>query len=119
MKEIFGDSEELQNTYEFWMPGRLIPDDLYPSIYTQIDKIIGDKSNSVVFDNRKITAIVPQMTTFTPFHEGVRIALDYVLSHKELQVEDPEFDAWCDRVISAQEDAKTAVYSSFSSSATA
>lgn len=81
--------------------------------------LIGDKSNSVVFDNRKIKAIVPQMTTFTPFHEGVRIALDYVLSHKELQVEDQEFDAWCDRVISAQEDAKTAVYSSFSSSATA
>ena len=40
VKEIFGVSKELQNTYEFWMPGRMIPNDLYPSIYTHIDKII-------------------------------------------------------------------------------
>jgi hypothetical protein len=28
------------------------------------------------------------------------------MDHPELQVEDPEFDAWCDRVIEAQEKAK-------------
>jgi len=32
-----------------------------------------------------------------------------MLSHPELQVEDPEFDAWCDRVIDALEAAKAAV----------
>ena len=35
-----------------------------------------------------------------PFSEGVRIALDYILSHpEECQKEDPEFDEWCDQVI--------------------
>ena len=35
-----------------------------------------------------------------PFSEGVRIALDYILSHpEECQKEDSEFDEWCDQVI--------------------
>ena len=46
------------------------------------------------------------MVTKVPFARGVRITLDYVLKHPECQAEDPEFDAWCDRVIEAQEKAK-------------
>ena len=68
--------------------------------------LTGDKSVSVVFDNRKLKRIVPTMQTAVPFHRGVRIALDYVLSHPECQVEDPEFDAWCDKVIEALEASK-------------
>ena len=68
--------------------------------------LIGDKSVSVVFDNSKIKKLVPQMTTNVRFDEGVKIALDYVESHPECQVEDPEFDEWCDRVISALEKSK-------------
>jgi len=34
------------------------------------------------------------------------MALDNVLSHPELQVEDPEFDEWCDKVIDVLEKAK-------------
>jgi hypothetical protein len=49
------------------------------------------------------------MQTTVPFHLGVRKALDYILSHPECQVEDPDFDAWCDRVIAAQEKAKAEV----------
>jgi hypothetical protein len=49
------------------------------------------------------------MTTSIPFHQGVRISLDYILSHKECQVEDPEFDEWCDRVIDALEKAKNSL----------
>ena len=71
--------------------------------------LIGDKSVSVVFDNRKLKRIVPEMRTEVPFHIGVRRSLDYVLSHPECQREDPEFDAWCDRVIAAIEDAKKKV----------
>ena len=36
-------------------------------------------------------------------------SVDYILAHPELQVEDPEFDAWCDRVIAAQEKAKQSI----------
>ncbi len=68
--------------------------------------LLGDKSVSVVFDNSKIKRIVPQMTTNVRFDTGVKIALDYVLSHPECQVEDPEFDSFCDKVIDTIEKAK-------------
>jgi nucleoside-diphosphate-sugar epimerase len=68
--------------------------------------LIGDKSVSVVFDNSKLKRAVPDMRTNVRFDQGMRIALDYVLSHPERQVPDPEFDEWCDRVIEAQEKAK-------------
>ena len=67
----------------------------------------GDKSVSVVFDNTKLKRAVPDMRTTVRFDMGVRIALDYVLSHPdECQIEDPEFDEWCDKVIAALEKAK-------------
>ncbi|MCR5543881.1 MAG: SDR family oxidoreductase [Eubacterium sp.] len=71
--------------------------------------LTGDKSVSVVFDNRKLKRAVPEMKTTVPFHLGVRIALDYVLSHPECQVEDPEFDQWCDKVIAAIEESKKSI----------
>ncbi|MCR4689934.1 MAG: NAD-dependent epimerase/dehydratase family protein [Lachnospiraceae bacterium] len=71
--------------------------------------LIGDKSVSVVFDNSKLKRLVPGMQTTIPFHRGVRIALDYVLSHEECQVPDPEFDKWCDDVIEALEQSKTRI----------
>ena len=68
--------------------------------------LTGDKSVSVVFDNSKLKRLVPDMRTTVPFNRGVRIALDYVLSHPECQVEDPEFDAWCDKIIAVLEESK-------------
>lgn len=68
--------------------------------------LIGDKSVSVVFDNRKLKQAVPDMRTNVRFDQGVRIAIDYVLSHPERQIPDTEFDAWCDKVIEAIEGAK-------------
>ena len=75
--------------------------------------LIGDKAVSVVFDNAKLKRVAPEMTTRVPFSRGVRIALNYILSHpEECQRPDPEFDAWCDRVIAAQEAAKRQVVGS-------
>ena len=71
--------------------------------------LIGDKAASVVFDNSKLKRAVPDMKTTIRFDQGVRIALDYVLSHPECQVEDPEFDEWCDRVIEAVEKSKEGI----------
>ena len=71
--------------------------------------LIGDKAVSVVFDNSKLKRIVPEMRTNISFNKGVRIALDYVLSHPECRVEDPEFDAWCDKVIDALEQSKKVI----------
>ena len=71
--------------------------------------LTGDKSVTVVFDNSKLKRAVPQMKTTVRFYQGVKMSLDYVLSHPELQVEDPEFDEWCDRVIAALDKAKMEV----------
>ncbi len=72
--------------------------------------LIGDKSVSVVFDNSKLKRLAPDMRTQVRFDQGVRMALDYVLSHpEECQKEDPEFDDWCDRVIAAVEKSKREV----------
>jgi nucleoside-diphosphate-sugar epimerase len=71
--------------------------------------LLGDKSVSVIFDNSKLKRLVPQMTTTIPFHKGVRIALEYVIAHPEKYEEDPEFDAFCDKVIEALEAAKKSV----------
>lgn len=67
--------------------------------------LLGDKSNSVVFDNTKLKRLVPGYTAAVRFDQGVRMAVEYVLSHPECQKEDPAFDSWCDRVIAAQEEA--------------
>ena len=72
--------------------------------------LIGDKAVAVVFDNSKRKRSVPDMRTSVRFEQGVRIALDYVLSHpEECQRPDPEFDQWCDRVIAALEKSKAEV----------
>lgn len=71
--------------------------------------LIGDKANSVVFDNTKLKRAVPEFVATVRFDQGVKQTIDFVLSHKEYQIEDPEFDSWCDRVIAALEKAKTEI----------
>lgn len=71
--------------------------------------LIGDKANSVVFDNTKLHRLVPGFAAKKRFDQGVAETIDYVLAHKEYQIEDPEFDAWCDRVINALEKAKSEI----------
>ena len=68
--------------------------------------LLGDKSLTVVFDCAKLKRAVPGFQVTMCFHEGVRRSVAYMLSHPELQIEEPDFDAWCDRVIEAQEEAK-------------
>ena len=78
-----------------------------PYGYDLKGSLIGDKAESVVFDNRKLKAAVPDMCTRVRFDQGVRIALNYILAHpEECQIEDAQFDAWCDRVIEVLEEAK-------------
>ena len=80
-----------------------------PKEYDFTGNLLGDKSVTVVFDCSKLKRVVPGFQATTRFHEGVRRCVAYLLSHPELQVEDEEFDAWCDQVIAAQEQAKAAL----------
>lgn len=68
--------------------------------------LIGDKANTVVFDNSKLKAAVPDFRPSVRAEEGIRRTVEYVLSHEECQREDPRFDAWCDSVIAALERAR-------------
>ena len=73
--------------------GRLWPD--------MVGNLIGDKSNTVLFDNTKVKRAVPAFATRTLFAQGARECVDYIYSHPECQVPDPEFDSWCDRMLEA------------------
>ncbi|KAA9005839.1 SDR family oxidoreductase [Paenibacillus spiritus] len=68
--------------------------------------LLGDKANSVVFDNSKLKRLVPGFTAGIRLDQGMRETVKHILAHPELQEEDPEFDAWCDRVIAALGKAK-------------
>jgi nucleoside-diphosphate-sugar epimerase len=66
-----------------------------------LGNLIGDKANSAVFDNTKIKTLVPGFCASVRFDQGVKRTVDYVTAHPDCQVPDPDFDAWCDRVIAA------------------
>ena len=68
--------------------------------------LIGDKANTVVFDNSKLKRAVPGFCATVRMDQGIKKTVEYVLAHEEYQVPDEEFDAWCDRVIAALEKAK-------------
>ncbi|MDR0623755.1 MAG: SDR family oxidoreductase [Treponema sp.] len=67
--------------------------------------LTGDKANSAVFDNTKLKRLVPDFTAGIRFDQGIKETIAHVLAHRECQKEDPEFDAWCDRIIALREKA--------------
>ncbi len=73
--------------------------------------LLGDKAHSVVFDNTKLKRAVPGLNMNISFREGIGRTLDYIMSHPEYQVEDPEFDAYTDAVIEELEAAKARISS--------
>lgn len=68
--------------------------------------LMGDKANSVVFDNTKLKKAVPGFQATVSVAEGIANTVDYILAHPQCQADDPEFDDWCDKVINALENAK-------------
>jgi len=63
--------------------------------------LLGDKANSVVFDNSKLKRLVPDFVATTRFDQGIKQTVEYIVAHPELQTPDEEFDDWCDRVVDA------------------
>jgi nucleoside-diphosphate-sugar epimerase len=76
------------------------------SDYDLMGSLIGDKANSVIFDNSKLKRVVPDFCATVRFDQGIRTTIEYVLSHKECQQEDKEFDEWCDKIIGNIENIK-------------
>ncbi len=75
------------------------------SQYDFLGSLIGDKCNSAIFDNSKLKALCPEMRTNTPFRVGAKMTVDNLLAHPALRREDPDFEAFCDRVIAIQREA--------------
>jgi hypothetical protein len=69
--------------------------------------LLGDKANSVIFDNTKLKRLVPGFYAKIRADEGLKMTVDNVLKNPELQREDPEFDEWCDSVIAAVKTVKS------------
>ena len=76
------------------------------SDYDFLGSLIGDKANSVVLDNSKVKALVPDFSAKVSAKEGIRRTVKHILAHPEYQNDDEEFDQWCDKVIAAVEKMK-------------
>jgi len=71
--------------------------------------LLGDKANSVVFDNTKLKRLAPDFCAKVRADEGIKLTIANVLSQSDLQQEDTEFDEWCDKVIAALENTKSSL----------
>ncbi|UKA50201.1 NAD-dependent epimerase/dehydratase family protein [Arthrobacter sp. FW305-123] len=60
--------------------------------------LLGDRSHSVVFDNSKIKALVPDYRATIPFADGAREIVAWHDQHPELQVVQEDYMELCDRL---------------------
>ena len=75
------------------------------TIYGAIAEALG-----VELDNSKVKALVPDFKATVSATDGIKSTVKNILAHPELQNDDDEFDAWCDKVISVCEKAKEDFY---------
>lgn len=61
--------------------------------------IQGDKRWSNLFDISKVQAKHPYYSCQIDYKQGLQMYLEYMETHPDLKVEEPEFDEWCDRII--------------------
>lgn len=61
--------------------------------------LLGDKAHSMVFDNAKVKALVPEFRTTITFDQGAREIVDFIDATPELQRIDAESDAAFDRIL--------------------
>jgi len=63
--------------------------------------LLGDKSHSVVFDNSKVKALVPEFVCTVPFALGARQVLSWFDSNPDQQLVDERLSATFDQLIAA------------------
>ncbi|MHC2999425.1 NAD-dependent epimerase/dehydratase family protein [Microbacterium sp. HJ5] len=61
--------------------------------------LVGDKAHSMLFDNAKVTALVPEFRTTITFDEGARRILAHYDAHPEEQRADADLDGLFDRIV--------------------
>jgi hypothetical protein len=68
--------------------------------------IVGDLSHSALFDNTKITRLVPQFEPRVTFPIGVRRFLGWRRDHPEFPLDEPGVDSIIDRLVDAYEQSR-------------
>lgn len=86
-----------------------IPSDFLAAVSPWGEGLIGDKSCSAVFDNRKIKRLVPEFAPKILFSEGIKESLIWFEDHPEQCEIDNEWNQQMDRIIEAYEEALRAV----------
>ena len=74
-----------------------------------LGSLLGDKSNSVIFDNSKLKRVVPDYLCTKRMDQGIAESVRYMMNHPETQIEDPDFDEYCDKLIAALQRAKAEI----------
>lgn len=62
------------------------------------DSLLGDKTHSMIFDNAKLRALVPDFECTVPFTEGIKEIAEFYRTHPDWCVVDSELDACFDRM---------------------
>lgn len=77
-----------------------IPSDLIAAYDSRIgSSLLGDKSNSSIFDNSKIKQVVPDYYTSIPFSRGAEQIIAWHQADPSRQKIDPDFNAMCDQLL--------------------
>lgn len=77
------------------IPGRAIGAE-FPQ---ELDGLVGDKVHSVVFDNSKVKALVPEYNATTRYWQGASEILAWYDADERRRVVDPDVDAGIDRLV--------------------
>lgn len=77
-----------------------VPSEIIAKFSPEIgDGLLGDKQHSMIFDNSKIKAAVPEFNCKIPFSEGVKDIADWYMNTPSAQMCDDELDQIFDRLV--------------------
>lgn len=74
-------------------------------LYDHRGGLIGDKANSIVFDNSKLKRLVPDFVARKRMDQGIKESVEYILANPQYQVADKRFDKWCDKIVEVRDKA--------------
>jgi len=77
-----------------------VPSDVIAKYDSHIgDSLLGDKAQSMIFDNSKIKSVVPDFNCTIPFNQGVKEIVDWYKSDTIRQIVDSRIDKLFDTII--------------------
>jgi nucleoside-diphosphate-sugar epimerase len=83
-----------------------IPSEFLAAVVPEAEgRLLGDKTESVVFDNSKIKRFVPGYIATVPFAEGIKRSVQWFEAHPEYCAVDDDWNALMDRIITEYETA--------------